>query len=295
MDVKKLDVFLKVVKIGSLKKASDELNYTQSGLLYMMNSLEEEMKVPLLQRSPKGVVLSSEGEQLLPYIKNVVEHGNILSEEIEKIEENNAHKIKIATYPIYARYYLTDVVKAFLKDYPNDSIFINVGMESDIHNWLENGDVDLAVGEMEIEKNHKWTHLMEDEIYAAVPASFDVKLIDGRFDMENLKKYKVLSSGFNSSAFKKKIQKYIDDGDAGSQVEMTSLDGSALLAMVENEIGIAFLSGLYRFECPLSVKMYPLDPPEYRKLGIVMRESGYISKTMRKFIPYLEKIQNQMM
>ena len=43
MDTKKIAVFLEAVKMGSLKKTAEKLNYTQSGLIYLMNSLENEL------------------------------------------------------------------------------------------------------------------------------------------------------------------------------------------------------------------------------------------------------------
>ncbi len=288
MDTKKLDIFLKVVEIGSLKKAAEDLNYTQSGLLYLMNSLEGEMKVSLLRRSPKGVSLSPEGEQLLPYIKSVVYYGRALAQEAAKIQERTSRKIRLATYPIYARYYLADVVKKFLEDHPEESISINVGMEKELHEWLENGEVDLAVGESGEQHGEHWIPLMQDELYAAVPHEFHVSLTDERFTLEQLGMHKILYSGYLPVELTDKLLEYSEGEGIPLQIEMKSLDGSALLAMVERGMGIAFLSGLYRFECPLSVEMYPLDPPVYRTLGVLVRNGARPSGSVAKFISYLE-------
>ena len=43
MDTKKLSILLATIQAGSLKKAAEKLNYTQSGLIYLVNSLEEEI------------------------------------------------------------------------------------------------------------------------------------------------------------------------------------------------------------------------------------------------------------
>ena len=72
MDIKKYEVLLAVVDKGSFIKAASELGYTQSGITYMMNSLEKECGFPLLQRSNKGVILTLEGERQLPEIRQLV-------------------------------------------------------------------------------------------------------------------------------------------------------------------------------------------------------------------------------
>lgn len=64
MDSKKWGALLLAAERGSLSKAADELGYTQSGMTYLINSLEEECGVPLLLRSWDGVRLSPEGEAL---------------------------------------------------------------------------------------------------------------------------------------------------------------------------------------------------------------------------------------
>ena len=57
-------VLLDTIKIKSINKAAEELGYTQSGLTYLLNSLEEELGVPLLVRNRRGEYLSEEGNQL---------------------------------------------------------------------------------------------------------------------------------------------------------------------------------------------------------------------------------------
>ena len=41
MDDKKIRAFLTIIQLGSLRRAAQELNYTQSGLTQMMKHLEQ--------------------------------------------------------------------------------------------------------------------------------------------------------------------------------------------------------------------------------------------------------------
>ena len=47
MDIKKYEVLLAVIDKGSFIKAASDLGYTQSGITYMMNSLEKRMRIPI--------------------------------------------------------------------------------------------------------------------------------------------------------------------------------------------------------------------------------------------------------
>ena len=65
MDAKKLQVILNTAKIGSINKAAEKLGYTQSGLTYLINSIEEEIGISLLNRSHMGISLTDEGNEPL--------------------------------------------------------------------------------------------------------------------------------------------------------------------------------------------------------------------------------------
>ena len=71
MDEKKIQAFLTVVKLGSINKAAERLDYTQPALTQMMNSLERDLGCRLLSRGHGGVKLTQEGEALLPLLKDI--------------------------------------------------------------------------------------------------------------------------------------------------------------------------------------------------------------------------------
>ena len=46
MDIQKYEAFIKTAELGSIKKASEALGYTQAGLSYIIKTLEEELIFP---------------------------------------------------------------------------------------------------------------------------------------------------------------------------------------------------------------------------------------------------------
>ena len=71
MNIRKYEAYVRAVELGSLSKAAEQLGYTQSGISHMMQSLEEEVGFPLMVRTPSGIVPNSEGELLLPVIRQL--------------------------------------------------------------------------------------------------------------------------------------------------------------------------------------------------------------------------------
>src|SRR5690625_2389418 len=77
------DAFIKIIETGSFTKAAEELGYTQSAMSQMVHSLEKELSTTLILRSRKGVTLTPDGKEFLPYIRNI---GNSHLELIESIK-----------------------------------------------------------------------------------------------------------------------------------------------------------------------------------------------------------------
>ncbi len=50
MDIQKYEAFIKTAELGSIKKASEALGYTQAGLSYIIKTLEEELDISLFFR-----------------------------------------------------------------------------------------------------------------------------------------------------------------------------------------------------------------------------------------------------
>lgn len=72
MDLKYLTTFRTVVDEGSFAKAAAKLSYSQSAITFQIGQLEREFSVPLFEKLGRRMVLSKAGEQLLPYVDDVL-------------------------------------------------------------------------------------------------------------------------------------------------------------------------------------------------------------------------------
>lgn len=287
MDTKKMAIFLEAVKTGSLKKAAEKMNYTQSGLIYLMNSLENEWGgVKLLNRTSKGVCLTQEGILLEPYIRRIVENENELLTILDELRNVGTKEIRIGTYPIYACGDMPKVVKSFLKNHPDNDIIIRVATNKELMRMLADDEIDIAIGEQPADDEFDYIPLFQYETYAAVPKAYKLEGEEG-VTFEQLKQYPLLFSEYNQVS--NQIEELLE-GENPHKIHMDSSDGSALLRMVDEGMGIAFLSGLYLKECPDNVDMFPLEPSIRRELGVIGKKNRMKTPLVKSFIPYVKKV-----
>lgn len=85
LDLTALRSFVAVADSGGVTRAASYLNLTQSAVSMQIKRLEESLDVALLDRSGRGVSLSSSGEQLLSYARK------LLATNDEAIDRLTAH------------------------------------------------------------------------------------------------------------------------------------------------------------------------------------------------------------
>jgi L-cysteate sulfo-lyase len=72
MDIKQLKYFVAIAEEGSLSAASARLHVAQPSLSQHVIKIEEELGVQLLDRSPRGIVLTESGQILLKHVTELV-------------------------------------------------------------------------------------------------------------------------------------------------------------------------------------------------------------------------------
>lgn len=288
MDTKKIEAFLKTIELGSMNKAAEELNYSQSGLFYMIKSLEQELGNQLLVRTPRGVSMTKAGEQLRPLMESALAEEDELLKKAAVISQKRQNSLRIAVLPVFARFYMPEAINRYMEENRETEIDLHVGAEEDLIRWLSEDAVDMAVGEPADREDLIWEKLIEDEIYVAIPSGIDIgegktRTVDALLD------YPVLFSG--NSPFNASIDEFMTGKLASlGRLRVTSLDSSVLLSMMKNQSGMMFLSHWYQSCCPEFVHMYPLDPPVTRKIGIIVKKERKLTGQGRGFADYLRQV-----
>ena len=86
------EVFLAVAELGSYRKAADSLGYTQAGISYIINAMEEEMGLKLFVREHGGVSLSANGEEILPWVTDAGKAGDILTKVLPMLQAERPYE-----------------------------------------------------------------------------------------------------------------------------------------------------------------------------------------------------------
>lgn len=100
METEKYRALLKAAERGSITAAAYELGYSPSGLTRSLDSLEKDLGISLLYRTPQGVSLTPEGERLLPGIREMLYGEQRITEEAASLQGLTEGELVIGSYSI---------------------------------------------------------------------------------------------------------------------------------------------------------------------------------------------------
>lgn len=140
---KLLSQFLAVADAGSISGAATALLVTQPTLTFNMRKLEETLGVKLLQRSSRGVSLTSYGETLYENARLMRRlHHNMLGA-IEDQRQRSERGISIGSGYSWWTMFLKDMVVDYQRQFPNAPVLVSLGNQLRCMDQLISGDISL--------------------------------------------------------------------------------------------------------------------------------------------------------
>lgn len=144
MELKYLRTFQTIMEEGSFSKAARKLNYTQSTITFQIGQLEQELSVRLFEKIGRRMLPTKAGEQLLPYVKDV-----LLSVDRMRCFENDLAEyrgnLRLGVGETLLCYRIPPVLKAFHQHAPNTKLFLQSMNCYDIRDELLKGSLDLGI------------------------------------------------------------------------------------------------------------------------------------------------------
>lgn len=275
--------FIKALETGSFTKAAEELGYTQSAISQMVHSLEEELSTTLILRSRTGITLTPDGEEFLPFIKNICNSHRELIEKKKEMEGLQSGLIRIGTFSSVSCNWLPGLMKDFKEQYPSVHFELHQGDYTSISSWIKEGTVDLGFVNPEAVTKLTTIPLQEDEMLAVLPKNHSLST-HAIVSLEELAKepYILLDEGhlsepltvFNENKFEPNIQFRV-------------YDDFAIMSMIEKGLGVSILPKLVLSRCPYNIETRRISPFIVRTISLAYKDKKVLPIASRYFIDFI--------
>lgn len=286
----KYDIFLKVLELGSLTRAAEHLGYTQSAISQAVRGLENELGITLLVRSRTSLSLTSEGQQLLPYIKEICQMQEQLSERVDAIKGICTGEVRIGAYHLIACHILPKMIRSFLELYPDIIFQIKEGDYTEIRDWITNGTVDFGFMAIQDTKDMECIAYTEDPLYAVFPSDAP-ECCEPFFDLQKLHSYPFIYLDVGKLNDCAAIFKH---NHITPNTVYTVREDDTALSMVENHFGISILPAMAGLKHSYDVTFVQTLPSYNRILGIAIKDRENASRAVKEFIKFMKQCRSNL-
>jgi len=143
MDLKQLNTFLTLSKINNFTKTAEILGYAQSSITAQIQQLEKEFGTKLFERIGKNVMLTTEGNALIPYATKILSLSTNMKEALSP-SDTMCGRITIGASESLCIYRLPAIIKAYKEKHPNIDIFLKLLKCNQFVPSLSDNTIDIA-------------------------------------------------------------------------------------------------------------------------------------------------------
>lgn len=144
MEMQHLHHFIVTARLGSVGKAADELNLTQSGISRSIRTLEDYLGLPLFKREARGVTLTEFGRQLLPRAQGIWNARARTLNEMMAYKSLKSGHVEIGIHNVFAYALATDTLADFAAAYPNVDMTVVTRSDPELSRRLVKEELDFG-------------------------------------------------------------------------------------------------------------------------------------------------------
>ena len=157
-------------RLGSIAKAAEEMNISQSSITTAIDALEQSLDYDIFLRTPsKGIQPTPSGVEMLQLIRSYMDQTRHFEAEIQSVGSDAAGLVRIAAYATAAPSFLPPVLETITRKFPGISVKLLEGHMGRVTEFLEGGEADLAFTyEQAVDARYHFEPLFEAPVYALI-------------------------------------------------------------------------------------------------------------------------------
>ncbi|MDZ4177962.1 MAG: LysR family transcriptional regulator [Coriobacteriia bacterium] len=150
MNISQLRTLIAVVEHGSFSAAARAMGLSQPAVTMQVQALESDLGVTLLDRKYRRLELTEAGNALLPFARRVTVELDAARAEIEMLSGTVSGRLILSASTTPGQYILPRLLGAFLRQYPQVGISLQVADTARVVEAVESGEAHIGMTGAEI-------------------------------------------------------------------------------------------------------------------------------------------------
>jgi DNA-binding transcriptional LysR family regulator len=284
MNIHHLELFYYVVRNEGITAASRNMPYgiQEAAISGQVAQLEEDLGVALFQRRP--FALTRPGKKVYQFIKPFFDNLEPMAQEVRGGVEQH---LRIAASEIVMQDYLPDMIQQTRQQFPRLKVTLREGYHPEVLKWLEQREVDLAIGLLGAKPSHG-VHsltLFELPLVLMVPQQSKIESAEELWQQDHIEE-KLITTPANQV-----ICRAFEEGLAQRKVDWFSGIEVSTIALVETYVvkgyGIGVTVGIPTRKCHPQARLLPLEGFPKMPFGVLWQ--GFRTPVLDHFLKVVQQ------
>lgn len=160
---RQIEYFQAIVRCGSFTEAAEECHISQSAISQQMKQLEEELGFSLLERGKRRFTLTEAGRLFYERSLNITKDLSRMVQDCRIAAKHDKAVLRLAWLKDYEGSEFMIATGEFSRRYPQVDIRVKTGTHEEIHEWLRNEEIDLALSDQRRAFSNAYNNLILTE------------------------------------------------------------------------------------------------------------------------------------
>ncbi|OSP54239.1 LysR family transcriptional regulator [Pseudoruegeria sp. SK021] len=166
MDIRQLRYFLAIADAPSISAAAHIIGVAQPSLSQHVQRMEEELGVKLMDRSPRGTLLTQEGHVLVEHARRICDSLDRCVSDMRELGSVVQGRVSFGMPPSCSMVMSVPMAETVRLEFPDVRLRAIEAMSGYLKTWIEDGTVDIGFLYDLTDAGHlRATHVMDEELY----------------------------------------------------------------------------------------------------------------------------------
>ncbi len=179
MNIRAIQYLVTLADVRHFSKAAEICHVSQPTLRTQIRKLEEELDVQLVERSPRHVMLTRVGEEVVERARVVLEEVEAMRAIARRSRDPHSGTLRLGIFPTLAPYFLPHVIPEIRKRFARLTLRLFEEKTEDILHMLEQGHLDAGLLALPIANEQLIARtLFEEPFVVALPENHELSSRD---------------------------------------------------------------------------------------------------------------------
>lgn len=285
-DLRQLEYFCAVARMGSFTKAAEDLGITQPSLSEQIARLEQGLGAALFERLNRRVELTPLGEAILGKAQALLEDAAALPDHFERAREGVHGPLRVGAIPTILPYFLTPRLKEFAERYRDIDLHVREGTTAELADQVLDGMLDVAVVSLPVAgAGLVMKELFREALYLAVPEGHPLaSAAKVRLRRVSEERLVILKDGH---CLRDETLAVCDRARARFAGQFEAEQFLTIFELIRAGFGVGIVPEMAR-GLSAGCKLIEIEPKASRRVGYIRLQRRYLSKALEAFTGYLK-------